>query len=179
MQYIDEAVDVAIAMRTLVPTNQTSQKAEEVPQVQHRDKVIDVPVVLQRQETNIQTKEKKSNVVRTWCFDLEVDELVVVGAYESEGAKEDRGPTGFGANRVQTVREDKDTRSPEAEGSERAGREQNRLESDDRCADGWLEVKEKADANLEWEDLGRRGKSEQREQGKQGGRQRGDAEDTS
>ena len=109
MQCIDEAVDVPIAMETLVPTNQTSQNAEEVQQVHYRDKVIDVPFVLKLQETIIQKKEqKRSNVIRTWCFDLVVEELVVVqeqALVNQKVQKKIEVPQGFGANRVRTVRE--------------------------------------------------------------------------
>ena len=165
VQYIDEAVDVTIAMQTLVPTAQTSQKREEVPQVQYRHKLIDVPVVLKRQETTIQSKAKTLNVFRTSCFDRGVDvpdavqqhtlmdqkvqrKIEVAQVLEQivkpimDGMVPQISQTEVMKKIVQTVRDKPDTWSRKTE--EKNALEENRIiECDDRCADGWVEVKRK------------------------------------
>ena len=44
----DSVEDTPVAQQSLLPTAQTAQKTEEIPQVRHIDKVVGVPVVDQR-----------------------------------------------------------------------------------------------------------------------------------
>ena len=50
--------DTPVAQQSLLPTAQTVQKTEEIPQVRHIDEVVGVPVVEQRQAPTIQTEQK-------------------------------------------------------------------------------------------------------------------------
>ena len=48
MQYIDQIVELPVAMQGQIPTIRTVQRTVEVPQVQFLDPAVDVPVVVQR-----------------------------------------------------------------------------------------------------------------------------------
>ena len=45
MQYLDQFVDVPVAMQRRVPVSQTVQQPEQMPQIQHIDKIIDASIL--------------------------------------------------------------------------------------------------------------------------------------
>ena len=60
VQYIDQLVDVSVAMQSPVPTTQA----------QHVDKVSDVPVVMRRPFAAVQSEQKSAEVRQTQHFDI-------------------------------------------------------------------------------------------------------------
>ena len=73
----DSVEDTPVAQQSLLPTAQTAQKTEEIPQVRHIDKVVGVPVVDQRQTSTIQTEQKTIDVPQIQCLEPLVDVPVV------------------------------------------------------------------------------------------------------
>ena len=74
---IATGTDTPVAQQSLLPTAQTVQKTEEIPQVRHIDKVVGVPVVDQRQTPTIHTEQKTTDVPQIQCFEPLVDVPVV------------------------------------------------------------------------------------------------------
>ena len=73
----DSVEDGPVAQQSLLPTAQTAQKTEEIPQVRHIDKVVGVAVVDQRQTPTIHTEQKTTDVPQIQCFEPLVDVPVV------------------------------------------------------------------------------------------------------
>ena len=64
----DSVEDTPVAQQSLLPTAQTAQKTEEIPQVRHIDKVVD-----QRQTPTIHTEQKTTDVPQIQCLEPLVD----------------------------------------------------------------------------------------------------------
>ena len=73
----DSVEDSPVAQQSLLPTAQTVQKTEEIPQIRHIDKVVGVPVVDQLQTPTIHTEQKTTDVPQIQCFEPLVDVHVV------------------------------------------------------------------------------------------------------
>ena len=79
MQYIDQSVDVSVAMQTLVTFSQTVQKSADAPQNQFAGKVVmDAPVVLPRQAQTFQTGQETAEVSQTQHLNRVADVPVAI-----------------------------------------------------------------------------------------------------